>query len=209
MKHLIKLLFLFVVFKTLHSCSPLLLKTYGMKEMKSLSKVEIMAQGSKYKIPENDAYVLDSSYIDFIFLLDSTKYAKEIQNHFQPLQALYYDQTGQLKSYHINCNAGGFPNLKWNRFGNFDAFIPKQQTPIDSILPLNQHLKHLVPLTDEARIFPDAYDFIVIVHWSRFMGRQSKRLIKIVQKNATLSKNYNTKIVYVNNDNLFGSLVGN
>ena len=111
-----------------------------MKKMKKLSDNQILKQGSKYNIPAKDAYVLDSGYVNFIFSLDSVRYQKESHNHFQPLQALYYDQTGHLISFHINCNAGGFPNLKWNRFGAFDEFIPKQQTPPDSILPLKKHL---------------------------------------------------------------------
>jgi hypothetical protein len=183
----------------------MILKTFGMKKMKELSKDEILKQGSKYNIPENDSYELDSSYVDFLFSLDSIKFKKEQKNHFQPLQALYYDQTGQLKSFHINCNAGGFPNLKWNRFETFDEFIPKQQTPLDSILPLQKHLNYLVPLNDKSTIEFNEYDFVVLVHWSRFMGRQSKRLIKIVQENAAQNKNYRIKIIYLNNDNIFAN----
>lgn len=183
----------------------MILKTFGMKKMKELSKDEILKQGSKYNIPENDSYELDSSYVDFLFSLDSIKFKKEQKNHFQPLQALYYDQTGQLKSFHINCNAGGFPNLKWNRFGTFDEFIPKQQTPLDSILPLQKHLNYLVPLNDKSTITKNDYDFVVLVHWSRFMGRQSKRLIKIVKENAAQNKNYRIKIIYLNNDNIFAN----
>jgi len=176
-----------------------------MKKMKVLSKEQILYQGSKYDIPENDSYDLDSSFVDYLFSLDSIKYKKEQKNHFQPLQALYYDKTGQLKSFHINCNAGGFPNLKWNRFGTFDEFIPKQRTPLDSILPLQKHLDYLVPLNNKSTIELNDYDFVVLVHWSRFMGRQSKRLIKIVRENAAQNKTYKTKIIYINNDNIFAN----
>ena len=174
-----------------------------MKKMKKLSDNQILKQGSKYNIPAKDAYVLDSGYVNFIFSLDSVRYQKESHNHFQPLQALYYDQTGHLKSFHINCNAGGFPNLKWNRFGAFDEFIPKQQTPPDSILPLKKHLEYVIPLNSNSSPNFDAYDYVVIVHWNKFMGRQSKRLIKVVQNNAALNKNKSLKIIYVNNDNIF------
>ncbi len=176
-----------------------------MKKMKVLSNDQILKQGSKYNIPEKDSYELDSTYVDYIFSLDSVKNKIESKNHFQPLQALYYDQTGQLKSFHINCNAGGFPNLKWNRFGTFDEFIPKQQTPLDSILPLEKHLEFIIPLNNNSIDKIDEYDYIVIVHWSRFMGRQSKRLIKIVQDNIAQNKNYRAKVIYVNNDNIFAN----
>jgi hypothetical protein len=164
MKLNIKLLYLIILFGSLQSCTPIILKTFGMKKMKVLSNDQILKQGSKYNIPEKDSYELDSTYVDYIFSLDSVKNKIESKNHFQPLQALYYDQTGQLKSFHINCNAGGFPNLKWNRFGTFDEFIPKQQTPLDSILPLEKHLEFIIPLNNNSIDKIDEYDYIVIVH---------------------------------------------
>jgi len=72
-------------------------------------------------------------------------------------------------------------------------------------LPLQKHLNYLVPLNDKSTIELNDYDFVVLVHWSRFMGRQSKRLIKIVQENAAQNKNYRIKIIYLNNDNIFAN----
>ena len=62
-----------------------------------------------------------------------------------------------------------------------------------------------MPLNDKSTIELNDYDFVVLVHWSRFMGRQSKRLIKIVQENAAQNKNYRIKIIYLNNDNIFAN----
>lgn len=203
MRILINFLSLFLLICSLQSCSPIILKTFGMKKMKELSKEEILRQGRKYNIPDADAYELDSLFFTYLFSLDSVRYKKEQKNHFQPLQALYYDNTGHLKSFHINCNAGGFPNLKWNRFGTFDQFIPKQQTPVDSILPLEKHTEFLRSLTNNSSQQFNENNYVVIVHWSRFMGRQSKRLIKIVQKNCALGVDQHVRILYVNNDNVF------
>jgi hypothetical protein len=50
------------------------------------------------------------------------------------------------------------------------------------------------------------YDYVVFVYRSRFMGRQSKRLIKIVHENCKLDKRFTTKIICVNNDDLFVSM---
>ncbi len=36
-------------------------------------------------------------------------------------------------SFHVNCNAPGFPNLQWNNNGYFDVFVPKTQTFCDSL----------------------------------------------------------------------------
>ena len=84
-----------------------------------------------------------------------------------------------------------------------NTFPPKQQAPIDSIVPLETHLKYLKPLSETKTIQTDNYDYIVIVHWNRFMGRQSKRLIRIVQDNSELVTDKKVKIIYANTDNLF------
>jgi hypothetical protein len=47
------------------------------------------------------------------------------------------------------------------------------------------------------------YNYVVVVFWSRVMGRQSKRLIKFVQKNALLAKEQKVKIIYANVDGIF------
>jgi hypothetical protein len=103
----------------------------------------------------------------------------------------------------VNCYAGGFPNLKWDINGIMSAFPPKQQAPIDSIIPLETQLKYLDPISPSFKLSLDSYDYIVIVYWNRFMGRQSKRLIHIVQENCKLEKEKKVKIIYANTDNIF------
>ena len=192
-----------ILFFMLQSCSSLLLKTYGLKTMKPLTAEEIIRQGKKYKIPESDAYELDSTYYSFIKSLDTSRYKQVIKDHFQPLQAIYYDKTGQMCSFHINCYCGGFPNLKWNRNGNFETFLPKQQAPLDSVFTLEKQLSFMQPLAHQDTLTITPFDYIVVVHWSRYMGRQSKRLIALIQKNARLTNRERIKIIYVNSDNAF------
>lgn len=187
----------------LQSCSPLLLKTYGLKTIKPLTSEEIIRQGKKYKIPVSEAYELDSTYYTFIKSLDTNRFNQVIKDHFQPLQAIYYDKIGQMCSFHINCYCGGFPNLKWNRNGNFDVFLPKQQAPIDSIFTLEKQLSFIQPLAHQDSLNITPFDYVVVVHWNRYMGRQSKRLIEIVQNNARLTNRERVKIIYVNSDNAF------
>jgi hypothetical protein len=103
----------------------------------------------------------------------------------------------------VNCYAGGFPNLNWNRQGIFNEFIPKQQAPIDSLLTLTTQLNFLKPLSKSYLISTESYDYVIVVYWSRFMGRQSKRFIRIIQKNIQLEKTKKVKIIYANNDNIF------
>jgi len=187
----------------LTSCSSILQGLYGIKSPIEINDKLIIRYSEKYNIPLTDSYKLDTTYLTYISSLDSINLKEQIKNHYQPLQVLYYDKTGQLESFQVNCYTGGFPNLQWNRGSIMTTFPPQKQAPIDSIIPLNLQLRFLKPLSQTKNISFENYDYIVIVYWSRFMGRQSKRLIEIVQKNYKLAKDYKVKIIYVNNDNIF------
>lgn len=157
----------------------------------------------KYNIPLTDSYRLDSQYSRYIFSFDTALYKEQQKNHYQPLQALYYNSNGKPESFQINCYAGGFPNLNWNQYGTMQVFPPKQQAPLDSLLPLDTLLKLIHPLRTTSSFSAYDYDYIVIVCWSRFMGRQSKILVEQVQHNMTLAAGKKVKVIYVNNDQLF------
>ncbi len=199
-----QLSFVIIICSALTGCKNVFLGLYGMKMPKAVNEKKILRYGKKYHIPEEDSYRLDTTtYNAFLHSLDTSKFKAQIKNHYQPLQALYYDRMGMLKSFQINCYAGGFPNLHWNRDQIFETFLPKQQAPVDSILPLREHLSFLVPLSVTTQKNPSDTEYFAIVHWNRFMGRQTRRLIRCVQKNAKLSGDNQLKIIYVNNDNQF------
>lgn len=187
----------------LTNCTSIITGFYGMRKTKMVDEKTIARYNKIYNIPTEDSYELDTTYVSYLFSIDTTKYKSQIKNHYQPLQALYYDNTGHLKSFQVNCYAGGFPNLKWDRNEIMTTFPPKQQAPINSLVSLETHLKYLQPLSQVEKIQPDAYDYIVIVHWNRFMGRQSKRLIRFVQDNSKIETEKKVKIIYANNDNIF------
>lgn len=192
-----------LIFFGLISCSSIFTGIYGMKKTKAIDENTVAKFAKKYDVPAADSYELDTAYFSYLFSLDTAQFKQELKNHSQPLQALYYDNSGQLKSFQVNCYTGGFPNLRWDRDDIMTTFPPKQQAPIDSIVPLETHLKYLKPLSETKTIQTDNYDYIVIVHWNRFMGRQSKRLIRIVQDNSELVTDKKVKIIYANTDNLF------
>lgn len=198
-----RIILLIIACSTLTSCSKVMLGLYGMKSIKEVGETTILKYGKKYNIPNQDSYRIDTAYFSFLFSIDTTRYKSQIKNHYQPLQALYYDNKGNLQSFQVNCYAGGFPNLQWDRDSIFSVFVPKQQAPLDSIVPLETQMKYLFPLSQTEKISVEEYDYIIVVYWNRFMGRQSKRLIKFVQENAKLSKDKKIKIIYANNDNLF------
>jgi hypothetical protein len=85
------------------------------------------------------------------------------------------------------------------------TFPPKQQAPLDSVLSLDTQIKYLNLLSQTSKPSVDYYDYIVIVYWNRFMGRQSKRLIHFVQENSKLEKEKKVKIIYANNDNIYAA----
>lgn len=132
----IALLFSALVFT---GCGPVLFKVMGLKKGKELTPEEIISQAKKYSIQATDCYEMDTTYMTYVFAID-TAYKIERKNHFQPLQALYYDSTGKLVSYHVNCSVGGFPNLKWNKFGAFDEFPARSQAKLDTLVDLKTHL---------------------------------------------------------------------
>lgn len=184
------------------SCVTVLSKLYGMKSPKKLDETEIVRYSKKYKIPLADSYELTRSYDNYLASLDAKQYQNQKNNHNQPLQGLYYNQTGQLEGFLTNCYAGGFPNLHWNRNNLLKSF-PPQQAPVDNILSLSHQLSFIQPLSETVLFAPANYDYVVVVHWCRYMGRQSKRFIRYVQKNSTLAPHLKVKIIYVNNDDLF------
>jgi hypothetical protein len=183
----------------LTSCATIL----GMNKLKSVDEKTIVQYANKYNIPSTDNYELDKTYFTFLKSFDTTRYAEQIKNHYQPLQALYYDKTGNLQSFQVNCYASGFLNLNWKKNGTMETFPPIKQAPLDSIIPLATQLDFLKPLTNTYKLSIDNFDYITVLYWSKFMGRQSKRFIRFVQDNEKLATNNTVKIIYVNTDNFF------
>ncbi len=194
---------LLVCLTTLSSCSSILLSCYGMKNPKQVDNETILKQAKKYNIPESQCYVLDSSYNSYVKSLGTPICGGPTKEHTQPLQALYFDIHKDLVSFQNNCHAGGFPNLKWNRNGIMETFPPGQQTPLDTLIPFETQLEYFHSISGDEKIGIANCDYVVIVFWNKFMGRQSKRLIKNVQENSLLAKDKKVKILYVNSDNQF------
>src|SRR5690606_29371273 len=103
-------------------------------------------------------------------------------------QALYFDSLGHLLSWHLNCYAGGFPNLKWNRGNVFAAFPPKSPRPLTDSVSLNSvlpYLKKFDHLNYSRRA--EASPLTIVVFWNYQLFRQSKRLINLVEQNLKLN----------------------
>jgi hypothetical protein len=187
----------------LSGCGFIMNGLYVIKNFKQIDDKTILTYGNKLNIPQEKSYLLDSNYVEFIKKQDTSKYSLQMNNNLQPLQALYFDENEELISYHVNCYAGGFPNLEWNRNQVMDVFPPLQQAPVDSLVSLVLIRNCTHPLVGNGRIDSTKYNNTIVVFWSRFMGRQTERFIQTVQQNAGLSKGGIVNLIYVNTDNLF------
>lgn len=185
------------------SCGVVFNGLYGLKNVKSVDEESVMKFGDKYGIPPVNSYLLDSGYVASIKSQDTAQFSLQINNHLQPLQALYFDKNEKIISYHINCYAGGFPNLKWNRNQIMEVFPPLQQAPLDSLVSLDLIRNNIHLVIDDNKSDSTIYTNTVVVFWNRFMGRQTKRFIKTIQQNFKLSKVGEVNVIYVNNDNMF------
>ena len=189
-----------VIFLSLTACSTF----YGIKKPEALTGKAIPETAEKYQIPPGAGFILDTAYKTFV-KKNSGNNENLLKNHLQPLQLLYFDKSGKLVSYFINCNAGGFPNLKWNRNGLLEHFPPATQTHPDSLLAFNDLLK-FIRTTDGKKVNRKAYsraNYKMVVFWSVFMGRQSKRLIEQAKENYQLTNDKSVQLLFVNTDNLF------
>jgi hypothetical protein len=190
---------------SLSSCTPLVLRTMGMKKPHVPTDEEFYRFGEKWNMSIYFQQTLLPSFVDEIEKIDSV-HPKLAQDLLQPIQAMYFDSSGKLISYHINCYAGGYPNLNWNRFGNFDVFPAKTNAPCDSLVTLSWLLPFLKPVEYPCVKIKDL-DYTVVVFWSRFTGRQSRHLVEFIQKNIKLaSKETRIQIMYVNTDEVFTKL---
>src|SRR4030095_359290 len=154
---------------------------------KNLSQEDLENFREEFNLPKEKTFRLDTNYIRYLFHFDTIRYADQIKNHYQPIQALYYDRNGQLVSFHINCYAGidvpGKDDLNWNQENAFATFLPKSVAPFDSILPLMKHLSFIKTFDNKPidTIGFSAFDYTIIIHWGkRWRPKDSKNLIKIV-----------------------------
>jgi hypothetical protein len=188
------------------SCSFLVGSMYGIKSPKKLNQTEIASQAEKYKIPLENSFELDTAYFfEYLKSFDQKRFSREISNHSQPLQTLYFDKNGRLQIFYINCYAGGFPNLAWNKEGQFNSFPPKPQAPLDSLVNFQTLSRYLKPLPTTRLENKISADYTIVVFWNRMMNRQSKQFIQLVQENAGKAKDQKVQLLYVNTDNLMAT----
>lgn len=168
-----------------------------------------------YNTLDNDINVFTSAYSDpnvfygkingnFKDKINESAFSPQVKkNLLQPMQCFYFTYDS-LISYHVNCNAGGIPNLKWNRNNNFNFFPPKNQK--DTLLWGSTEKELLLNNIEFSTLVnQDVFykrDYTIIVFYSLIFDKQSKRLIQYVRDNVTLT-NQSYALILVNVDNLY------
>lgn len=161
---------------------------------------------NEFKLPATDSYVLDSSYLPYLLSLEGSVDSGIIKNHYQPLQAMYFNQNGDLVSFHVNCYAGlGVKDrqpLNWNQNNAFNKFVPNTVAPLDTLFKFGDLVKYIngfdgqkidtIGLLGERNV--------IVVFWSKsILENDARSLIELVQNNSKAAK---AKIIYVNTDNM-------
>ncbi len=175
---------------------------YGIKDVKENDSARIEKFITENNYSKYTNMVLQKPYSKFIrdkFQNDSTL----IRYYLQPIQALYYNTKDSLISYHVNCNAGGFPNLKWDRNGYFNSYPPKTQTVVDENFVLSDIIPFLKDFkTSNQPTIKEGSNSRIIVIYSLMMERQSKNLIDFIVSNYSVAKE-TPDLYLVNIDNLY------
>lgn len=160
---------------------------YGLKRVRTYSQKEIEAWNTRHGIKGNAA--LDSTYKQSLSEnFDDRSLRKDLQ---QPLQYWLFDN-GKLVSNMVNCDATGFPNLKWPIEENYNG------GKIHAHVPDTGFYRKFLQVQ---RVNPEEHWRIMVIDHTRFMGRQSKRFLRSCRAFLTTHPEY--KPYYNNMDNTF------
>ena len=143
---------------------------------------------------DTEREIMDMDVKSYTFFLKNEIDSTHLKHFYQPLQVLTFVD-GTLFSHSVNCNAGGFPNLQWNiqvqddcKLSGNTAKVPPLKIE-DYLFAIDNNSSHKTKMTD---------DVVVIVHVSCFMGRQTSRLIEIIEQ-----LDLKCTVLYVNNSSLY------
>lgn len=185
----------------LSSCSFVMEKMMGVRSARPLTEKEHQRFLKKLGAASDLTYSADSSYLFALKKLypDSAQH-RQMKNHYQPIQVLYFGHSSLPSFSMINCYAGGFPKLNWNEGGRFDTFPPLIGSPVDTIFTLETLLKNIKPYNG-TKVLKSGQEepYTAVFYWCRWNFRESKRLHRLVKENLNKS-HLPWRILYVNTD---------
>ncbi len=154
--------------------------------------------------PRNEHVIISQQYARRIDERRGKEPEKHTRAKYQPLQLRWYSAGGRVQWIIPNCDVGGFPNLQWKRFGLPDTLIAplRAREYADSAWTVADDFRFMVERHSGRRPTkePNAKGHLV-VYWTYFMGRQSVRLARHVER---WRKNHGSgiQVLYVNADSL-------
>ncbi|HEY6162118.1 MAG TPA: hypothetical protein VI112_12880 [Bacteroidia bacterium] len=192
----------FIVMLALASCSALL----GIKKTKKLDWYAMQKYAKQYHIPDSVSYALDTArYRKFVNGISNPYLKKDVQ---QPLQVKVFDANGKMMFWLVNCYIGGFPNLKWDRYGTFDVFPPDKKyfKSVDTTFTLEKDQQFYFYHSPQRNLQPTinkGMDLYIVVYWARFMDRHSRHLIRMINDYRQKFADRKIEVVYVNDNNWY------
>jgi len=196
MRHFTSTAFALVLLLPLTGCNSMMLGIMGMHKPKVQSEQDMVKQAHRYGITS-----------DMLFRIDTALFSRRIgedrlsQALLQPAQIRVYDPSDTLQAILANCHVGGFPNLKWKRSGWTERFPPSSAVPHDSAVYFSKDIQWLKPLPGTGEIVRQPGRPAVVLVWTRFLGRQSKRMVRYAEE---LRRSWpEADWYYVNMDDLY------
>jgi|SRR5690606_11775523 len=219
-----KVQLVFFTFLIISSCNPITKSIMGVKEIKTIEDDELIHYSKKNKIPNETSYFIDTTLFcsSFINYKELIKNDNSLQDILQPLQIRVF-KDNELVFFHANCYADGGLKLNWNKYNSFDTFPPSDSLKIEvsgkkyktifnsirnyqlknnqSIITLESSLKTLKPIFKQN--FNSKNGFVIMVYWSIFLNKQSKKLIQYITKYTHQHKDKKITLIFVNTDNVY------
>ncbi|MCU0361606.1 MAG: hypothetical protein MUF75_13015 [Bacteroidia bacterium] len=175
LKTLIGLLFVFFI----SSCTPIFLGLYGINNSpKKISLKQLENFSTKQGIKEY--YILDTGYCRS---LRSKVPGPNLNDFQQPLQIKVFDKLNDsLIAYTVNCEVGGFPNLHWKRYAKLDSVLKGSKQSCDTMESFTSAITYLRDKSIKPTVLIGEAEIEVLVYYTVFMKRQSKRLIRYLNE---------------------------
>lgn len=192
--------FLFIsISLILFSCKQFVASCYGINNEKyQINEIKRIAHEDGLDL--DLLYYVDSSYYS-LKKIDEYKFKRS----GQPLQVLVIDSSDSLINNFVNCDFQGFPNINFNKYNSFDDSLFLRTNTFNNKWTFN--IKDRIPFIRKLNInnkdCSSHRGDRLYVFYSNTMGRQKKRLFKIIKG---ISKNRSFNIYYINLDLFYNSI---
>lgn len=194
-----KIILIFCILISIYSCGAM----YGVKEINNKNFDE---EYNLFKKSYNNNSQIIYGMIGKKFfkeIKNDTLFTKEeMQKLQQPIQCFYINDKQNIVSYFVNCDAGGFPNLKWDRNNAFQYFPPKNQKFVfESQSEVINLILSNIELENSNSIIKDNNSIIVL--YSLTLKRQSQNLINEILTNLNKNNIKSYSLYLINIDQQF------